>query len=63
MNDAANKALLPHGLRDVLPPDADHEAAVAQRLVATFAACGYQRVDPPLVEFEDSLLDGAGQAK
>ena len=62
MNNAANKALLPHGLRDVLPPDADHEAAVAQRLVATFAARGYQRVDPPLVEFDDSLLDGAGQA-
>jgi ATP phosphoribosyltransferase regulatory subunit len=62
MNDAANKALLPDGLRDVLPPDADHETAVAQRLVATFAARGYQRVDPPLVEFEESLLDGAGQA-
>ena len=57
--DAA-KALLPDGLRDVLPPDADREAAVAQRLVATFAAQGYQRVDPPLVEFEDSLLVGAG---
>lgn len=62
MIDAVNKALLPDGLRDVLPPDADHEAAVAQRLVAAFAARGYQRVDPPLVEFEDSLLDGAGQA-
>ncbi len=62
MNDAANKALLPTGLRDVLPPDAEHEAAVAQRLVATFATRGYQRVDPPLVEFEESLLDGAGQA-
>jgi len=62
MTDAVNKALLPDGLRDVLPPDADNEAAVTRRLVATFAARGYQRVDPPLVEFEDSLLDGAGQA-
>jgi len=62
MTEVVNKALLPDGLRDVLPPDADHEAAVAQRLVATFAARGYQRIDPPLVEFEDSLLDGAGQA-
>ncbi|UCH74752.1 MAG: ATP phosphoribosyltransferase regulatory subunit [Rhodospirillales bacterium] len=62
MTDVVNKALLPDGLRDVLPPDADHEAAVAQTLVAAFAARGYQRVEPPLVEFEDSLLDGAGQA-
>jgi ATP phosphoribosyltransferase regulatory subunit len=62
MNDSTRKALLPDGLRDVLPPDAAHEAAVAARLVGAFAARGYQRVDPPLVEFEDSLLDGAGQA-
>ncbi len=54
--------MLPDGLRDVLPPDAAHEAAVAARLVGAFAAHGYRRVDPPLVEFEDSLLDGAGQA-
>lgn len=62
MNDSTRKALLPDGLRDVLPPDAAHEAAVAARLVGAFAARGYRRVDPPLVEFEDSLLDGAGQA-
>ncbi|MCK5274436.1 MAG: ATP phosphoribosyltransferase regulatory subunit [Alphaproteobacteria bacterium] len=62
MNESTRKALLPDGLRDVLPPDAAHEAAVAGRLVAAFAARGYRRVDPPLVEFEDSLLDGAGQA-
>lgn len=62
MNEATRKALLPDGLRDVLPPDAAHEAAAVARLVGAFAASGYQRVDPPLVEFEDSLLDGAGQA-
>ncbi len=62
MNEATRKALLPDGLRDVLPPDAAHEATVAARLVGAFAARGYHRVDPPLVEFEDSLLDGTGQA-
>ena len=61
MNDPASKALLPDGLRDALPPDAAHEAATVERLVATLVARGYERVDPPLVEFEDSLLDGAGQ--
>ncbi len=61
MNDASGRALLPDGLRDVLPPDAAHEADIVARLLATFAACGYERVDPPLVEFEDSLLDGASR--
>ncbi|MGE4218793.1 MAG: ATP phosphoribosyltransferase regulatory subunit [Alphaproteobacteria bacterium] len=62
MNDAANKALLPDGLRDGLPPEAEHEAAVTARLLAAFAARGYERVEPPLVEFEDSLLDATGAA-
>jgi ATP phosphoribosyltransferase regulatory subunit len=62
MTDSAKKALLPDGLRDVLPPDAAWEASVVGGLVACFAARGYERVSPPLVEFEESLLDGAGRA-
>ena len=62
MTDPANPALLPAGLRDVLPPDAEFEAGVAERLLATFAAFGYERVKPPLVEFEESLLAGVGAA-
>jgi len=54
----ARRALLPAGLRDGLPPDAAHGAAVIERLMAELAAHGYERVDPPLVEFEDSLLPG-----
>ena len=61
MNDARSKGLLPDWLRDGLPPDAAHEAAILNRLVATFTERGYERVDPPLVEFEDGLLDGAGE--
>jgi ATP phosphoribosyltransferase regulatory subunit len=52
-------ALLPAGLRDVLPPDAAHEAGIVERLVACFASHGYQRVKPPLIEFEESLLGGS----
>ena len=62
MTDPANPALLPAGLRDVLPPDAEFEAGVAERLLATFAAFGYERVKPPLVEFEEGLLAGVGAA-
>lgn len=61
MSDAPNKALLPDGLRDALPPDAAHEAAIVERLLQIVGAHGYERVDPPLVEFEDSLLEGAGK--
>ncbi|MFQ5959677.1 MAG: ATP phosphoribosyltransferase regulatory subunit [Alphaproteobacteria bacterium] len=62
MIEFATRALLPAGLRDVLPPDAGFEAGVAEHLLAGFAGHGYERVKPPLVEFEDSLLAGAGAA-
>ena len=62
MNDYAQRALLPAGMRDILPPEAAHEAAVVARLMAACAAQGYERVKPPLVEFEDSLLAGSGTA-
>ena len=57
-----NTALLPSGLRDLLPPEAEVEAATVAALMETFAAHGYQRVKPPLIEFEDGLLAGSGAA-
>ena len=62
MNEESSKALLPDGLRDGLPPDAGHETVVYTRLLDVFAGRGYERVEPPLVEFEDTLLEGAGGA-
>ena len=62
MNRLVNKALLPNGVRDGLPPDAAHEAGVVAQLVSSFERYGYERVTPPLVEFEDTLLDGAAQS-
>lgn len=62
MNDDAKLALLPDGLHDDLPPAAGHEAATIERLVGRFAQHGYERVKPPLVEFEESLLTGPGQS-
>jgi len=38
MRRSAERALLPAGLRDVLPPDAAFEAAVVKRPLACFAA-------------------------
>jgi ATP phosphoribosyltransferase regulatory subunit len=62
MNDAPHAALLPTGLYDLLPPEAELEADVTGRLMAVLTSHGYQRVKPPLVEFEDTLLSGAGAA-
>jgi ATP phosphoribosyltransferase regulatory subunit len=62
MTEAETTALLPAGLRDILPPDAGFAADLVQRLRACFAAYGYEWVDPPLVEFEETLFDGAGAA-
>jgi ATP phosphoribosyltransferase regulatory subunit len=61
-DDPFNPALLPAGLRDLLPPDAETEAASVEALMEVFATHGYERVKPPLLEFEDSLLAGAGAA-
>ncbi|MGF6229861.1 ATP phosphoribosyltransferase regulatory subunit [Inquilinus ginsengisoli] len=60
MTDAPNAALLPEGFYDVLPPDAAQEAAVIERMVAVLGGHGFDRVKPPLVEFEDTLLSGVG---
>ncbi len=55
-----NAALLPPGLRDLLPVEAETEALAVAAIMGVFASHGYQRVKPPLLEFEDSLLAGSG---
>lgn len=62
MTDLERQALLPTGLRDILPPEAAFEAEICETLSAKFGSHGYDRVKPPLVEFEDSLISGAGAA-
>lgn len=55
-------ALLPAGMMDLLPPHAAFEAQTVERLVAVFGSHGYERVKPPLLEFETTLLSGSGAA-
>jgi ATP phosphoribosyltransferase regulatory subunit len=57
-----NRALLPNGLRDLLPPDAQHEARVVEQLMTELSRHGFDRVKPPLIEFEQGLLSGPGAA-
>jgi ATP phosphoribosyltransferase regulatory subunit len=55
-------ALLPAGIADVLPPDAAFEAKQLEHLMDVFDSFGYERVKPPLIEFEETLLSGLGTA-
>ncbi|UTW57971.1 ATP phosphoribosyltransferase regulatory subunit [Kordiimonas sp. SCSIO 12603] len=59
----ARQALLPEGFRDQLAPKAEQEATLVRKLVDTFLSHGHDRVSPPVVEYEDSLLVGAGATK
>ena len=60
MNENTHMGLLPAGLADILPPEAEFEANITEVLMASFAHYGYERVKPPLIEFEDVLLSGSG---
>lgn len=53
--------LLPEGFRDRLPPSAAHQAAVSQAMLDVMAGYGYERVAPPLAEFEATLARRIGK--
>jgi ATP phosphoribosyltransferase regulatory subunit len=54
-DETENRALLPAGLHDLLPPRAGQEASAIAGIVKVFGANGYEQVKPPLVEFESTL--------
>jgi ATP phosphoribosyltransferase regulatory subunit len=53
--------LLPEGIEEVFPGEAERLERLRGRVLNLFSAWGYQLVIPPLIEFFDSLLVGAGQ--
>jgi ATP phosphoribosyltransferase regulatory subunit len=53
--------LLPEAIEDVLPLEAARVEALRRTLLDHFRARGYRLVQPPLVEFLDSLLTGTGR--
>ena len=56
-----NKWVLPEGIEEVLPPQAEQLEQLCRNVIDLFTRCGYQLVIPPLVEFLDSLLTGTGK--
>jgi len=54
------KALLPAGFHDLLFPDSGKKACIMARLAINLHNFGYELVEPPVIEFENSLFTGAG---
>lgn len=53
--------LLPDGVEEILPEQAVAVESLRRRLLNLFSGWGYQLVFPPLIEFLESLLNGAGR--
>jgi len=52
--------LLPEHLSDVLPAEARQIEGLRRTLLDLYRSCGFEMVAPPLVEYLDGLLAGAG---
>jgi len=57
-----NRWLLPDGLEEALPDAARRLEALRRRVLDQFDTWGYDLVMPPLAEYLESLLTGAGHA-
>src|SRR4051812_41766404 len=53
--------LLPENIADVLPSEARKIEDLRRRMLDNFRLYGYELVMPPLLEYVESLLTGAGQ--
>ncbi|WP_305856263.1 ATP phosphoribosyltransferase regulatory subunit [Balneatrix alpica] len=56
----ADRWLLPDGVKEVLPPEAERIESVRRQLLDLYRSWGYDLVMPPLVEYLESLLTGTG---
>jgi len=52
--------LLPEGIDEVLPPEAQRLETLRRQLLDFYRGWGYELVIPPIIEFVDSLLTGTG---
>lgn len=54
--------MLPEGVEEILPPDAWQVELLRRKLLDLYRSWGYELIMPPLIEYLDSLLTGAGEA-
>lgn len=53
--------LLPAGIEELLPPQAQIVESLRRELLDLYASWGYELVMPPFIDYLESLLTGAGQ--
>lgn len=58
---AKDRWLLPEGIEEVLPDDAQWLESLRRKVLDLFATWGYEFVMPPMIEYLDALLTGAGK--
>lgn len=58
--NSEDRWLLPEGIEEILPPAAGRLERLRRRLLDEYERWGYELVIPPLLEFLESLLTGAG---
>lgn len=51
---------MPEGIEEILPPQAQRLESLRRQLLDLYRSWGYEQVFPPLVEYLESLLTGAG---
>jgi len=56
-----NKWRLPHGVEELLPPRAGALERLRRSVLDLFKGWGYEHIEPPLIEYLDSLLVGSGR--
>ncbi len=55
-----NRWLLPEGIEELLPPEAERIERLHRRVVDLFHSWGYELVMPPMIDYLESLLTGTG---
>lgn len=55
-----NTWLLPEGIEELLPPQAEQLEQLRRKLLDCYRSWGYELVMPPFVDYLDSLLTGTG---
>ena len=58
---SANRWMLPEGISELLPPEAAAVEKMRRQILDLYASWGCELVEPPLVEYLDSLLTGMGR--
>lgn len=56
----ADRWLLPDGVEEILPQQAQHIEALRRQILDLYSRWGYQQVMPPMIEYQESLLIGLG---